>query len=117
MSDQNGYIKDEDLHTLSKEELVGRLISARQYYRDDQATIESLTDQVGKAVGDIEKLNALIEERDTQIERLHALLGEVEDINMKVLCRVNHASKILNPYQIPEDTNGKGGQHASAPSK
>ena len=143
MSDQ--YIPDEELNALSKEELVGRLISARDYYRADQATIQSLTDQVAKAIGDIEKLNAVIEEKDAAIAEMQAqsatpetdcdmeameaelnrkdemithlqwLLGEVEAINMKTLCRANHAAKVLRPYQIPEED--KGGQHAAAPSE
>lgn len=113
MSEQHGYIKDEDLDTLSKAELVGRLISSRDYYRADQKTIESLTDQVGKAIGDIEKLNAVIEEKDAQIAQLNEQL-EALCTPIAVACRqVGTAKEMLKPYW--KDNNG--GQHASAPSE
>lgn len=112
MSEKNGYIKDEDLHTLSKEELVGKVRTARTIWHKDQKTIESLTDQAGKAAGDIEILNAQIEERDQRIqvlevsledsaEAINALTEKLEELctPIAIACRqVGNAKEILKPY-------------------
>ena len=115
MSEKNGYIKNEDLSTLSKEELVEKVITARKCYRENQKSIESLTDQVGKAIDDIEKLNTTIEERDEQIAALHAQLEALCE-PIAIACRqIGDVKDRLKPYWKKPANNG--GQNASAPSE
>lgn len=115
-----------DLQSLSKQQLIEKIITARGIWHQDQQTIESLTDQVGKAVGDIEKLNAVIEEKDALIDQMQSDLHQAADKMMTAWCRLKDAYRVVERHHKTDDDNppinrdnseATGRQHASAPSK
>ena len=138
MSDQNGYIKDEELPKLTRTELIAKVRTARGLWRERdvefeamQAEIVDKDEQIQALTGQLVEVEALeqklkvlesaLVDRDEQIPALLHTLGEVEDINMNTLCRANHVAKILRPYAKPDSdpcgsSEPQGGQHQSAPS-
>lgn len=110
MSEQNGR----KLQDLSKAELIEKVKTAREIWKTDQTTIESLTDQVGKAADDIKKLNAGIEEKDAQIESLREKLEELCTQIALAYRQVQTAKEALKPYYKSQPNDG---QHQSDPSE
>ena len=147
MNNQNGYTKDEDLPTLTRTELIEKVRTARQMWRErdvefeamkeDLASQESLAREaeLGADAANDERetldayakdnanLRETIEVQNQTVRDQESLIGTLRDaLNAAADEIMDIGCKAKKAYRIVEtyhklDDEEKGGQHASPPSK
>ena len=105
-----------DLQSLSKPELIQKIITARGIWHQDQKTIESLTNQCGDAAAKVEEQKKLIAQKEEYLQSLREKLHQAGEQMMELWCKAKTAYRVVEPYHKVEEDD-KGGQHESAPSQ